>query len=74
MLFPYRSGYGPWGTWRSWQDCPTGELYTAFTMKVEGDQGSGGDDSSVNGVTMTCNGGEDPVQGFHMFLWLTLLV
>ena len=37
-------------------------------MKVEGDQGSTKDDSSVNGVTMTCNGGEGPVEGFHRFL------
>ncbi|VXD25875.1 conserved exported hypothetical protein [Planktothrix serta PCC 8927] len=46
---------GFWGSWREGANCPQGQFFTHFTLKVEPSQGSG-DDTAANSVAFACNG------------------
>jgi hypothetical protein len=46
------SGY--WGSWAS-NGCSKGAHLTEFRLKVEGSQGSSGDDTSANAINFRCN-------------------
>lgn len=48
-----------YGSWKSWEHCPSGSWVVSFQTKVERDQGSGSihftDDSALNAILMTCS-------------------
>lgn len=43
-----------WGTWGGISYCPHGTWARGFDLKVEGDQGSRGDDSALNAIKLFC--------------------
>ena len=47
-------GGGPFGQWYDWSFCPNGTFLCGLRLKVEPDQGSGGDDTAMNNVEGYC--------------------
>ena len=45
---------GPWGTWGGMEYCKKGVVAHGFLFRVEGYQGSDGDDTAVNAVCLKC--------------------
>lgn len=49
---------GFWGYWGEGANCAQGSFLTHFSLKVEPNQGGGGDDTAANSVRFTCNNGQ----------------
>jgi hypothetical protein len=47
-------GGGAFGSWRGRAYCPAKTYVCGLEQKVEGDQGSGGDDTATNSIAMLC--------------------
>lgn len=48
-----RGGGTGWGTWSSWQNCPSGQIICGIQTRVEGKQGKG-DDTALNDAIFYC--------------------
>ena len=44
----------PWGAWTSWNYCPAGSAVCGLSIRVEANQGSNRDDTTMNGLELYC--------------------
>ncbi|XP_052083798.1 vitelline membrane outer layer protein 1-like [Mytilus californianus] len=45
---------GVWGDWHEPRFCPSGQYAVGYSLRIEGKQGSRGDDTSLNGIKLLC--------------------
>lgn len=48
------SAVGNWGTWQGMKMCPRGTYIVGARVRFEDRQGSGGDDTALNGLQIDC--------------------
>ena len=43
-----------WGQWTTWSNCSSNQFVIGMQLKVEGDKGTFGDDTALNGIRLIC--------------------